>query len=140
MSNETYRAPRLAASEKKRPSPGRPPKRIRIRLSSAISAQDVVRIVAEVAGISVEDLHSQSRKRPIAWPRQMAYLIMRQRCPHLSYPQIGLYCGARDHTTVLYGVREARQRLEVVPEYAALYRRAIGKVDYLARKLRGCNG
>ena len=140
MSSETYRVSGLATSENKRPSPGRPPKRIKIRLSSSVSAQDVVRIVAEVAGISVEDMHSQSRRRPIAWPRQMAYLIMRQRCPHLSYPQIGLYCGHRDHTTVLYGVVQAKERIEAVPEYAALYKRAIGKVDYLARKLRGCNG
>lgn len=66
---------------------------------------------AERNGVSVPVLTGASRRRPVAEVRQAAYAYVRQRCPHLSLPQIGRLFGDRDHTTILHGIRKHAARL-----------------------------
>ena len=90
--------------------------------------QTLAQIALHVAlkhGLTVEELRAPSAKdettrRDYAWPRQEAFWMARQlRYPKGDYRyssvQIGRYFGGRDHTSVLWGVRqhEARLRQEV---------------------------
>lgn len=70
-----------------------------------VTGKAVVEAVARCHGLDYEDLVGMRRSRAYAWPRQEAMYEVYRRCPHLSYPAIGKLFG-RDHTTVLYGVRE----------------------------------
>lgn len=78
--------------------------------SRRVTMKDVIERVAEKYGIEVDDIKGPNRARRFAWPRQEfcyeAHLIGR------SYPQIGAFCGGRDHTTALHGKRRHEARLE----------------------------
>ncbi|KAK0332698.1 hypothetical protein LTR94_023851 [Friedmanniomyces endolithicus] len=63
-------------------------------------------LVGEHFGLTHQDLTGPMRPNRIARPRQIAMYLMRNYCPHLSYPHIGRLLGGRDHTTVLHGVRK----------------------------------
>jgi chromosomal replication initiator protein len=66
--------------------------------------------VAESCGVSVEELEGHSRRRTIAWPRQMAYWMCRHHAGK-SYGVIGFHFGRRDHTTIIYGTHAFAARL-----------------------------
>lgn len=66
-----------------------------------ISPNAVIKSVAEAYEISINDLISQSRKRELVGPRQIAMYLLRD-ILDLSYPNIGDRMGKRDHTTALY--------------------------------------
>jgi Bacterial dnaA protein helix-turn-helix len=61
-------------------------------------------ILSEVAayfGVSVEDLRSTERSRPIVQARTIAMYLVRD-LTDLSLPRVGAIFGGRDHTTVLH--------------------------------------
>jgi chromosomal replication initiator protein len=61
-------------------------------------------ILTEVAayfGVTIDDLKSQNRSRPIVQARQIAMYLLRD-LTELSLPKIGEVFGGRDHTTVLH--------------------------------------
>lgn len=68
----------------------------------------IIATVASECGILPPDILGSSRKPHIAHPRQE--VMRRLRELGYSYPRIGRIL-ARDHTTVLHGVRAARARL-----------------------------
>lgn len=59
--------------------------------------------VSRVTGISVNDIRSARRERAVAFARQM-FFYWAIRLTRRSFPQVGRFCGKRDHTTVLHGV------------------------------------
>lgn len=96
--------------------------RARRRLSyPAISR--IVSIVADLAQITVAEMIGDRRSQHLARPRQIAMLIASEETT-ASLPTIGSCLGNRDHTTVLHGIRRARQMLASDPAMAALYRAA----------------
>lgn len=77
----------------------------------------IVDAVAKHHGLTVEQLRGPSRKFFIAHPRQEAMWLMRQVKDwqgrnRYSLPQIGEFMGARDHTTILHGVRAHQARVD----------------------------
>jgi len=66
-----------------------------------ISIENIQKTVADYFKIKVADMYSKKRTRIIARPRQMAMYLARE-LTNLSYPEIGLSFGGRDHTTVLH--------------------------------------
>jgi chromosomal replication initiator protein len=52
-------------------------------------------------GVSIDDLKSQNRSRPIVQARQIAMYLVRE-FTDLSLPKVGQVFGGRDHTTVLH--------------------------------------
>lgn len=80
----------------------------------------VSEVIAETAvafGVTVQQMMSDRQSRSIAWPRQAAmYLAAEHTCK--SLPQIGR-AFARDHTTVMYAIRQVRERIEAPAQYRA---------------------
>ena len=66
-----------------------------------ISIENIQKTVADYFKIKVADMYSKKRTRIVARPRQMAMYLARE-LTNLSYPEIGLSFGGRDHTTVLH--------------------------------------
>lgn len=85
--------------------------RVQRKASSALTLQRIAVAVCEHYGLTYGDLHGRSRKREIAWPRQMFCLLARELTAK-SYPQIASFLG-RDHTTIMHGVAVQHERLSV---------------------------
>ncbi len=70
-------------------------------------------ILAETAayfGITVDEIRSQNRSRPIVQARQIAMYLVRD-LTDLSLPKIGEVFGGRDHTTVLHACQKVIRQL-----------------------------
>ncbi len=76
-----------------------------------LSMMEVVEAVARASGLDRKDLLGRRRTRPLARARHLAMYLVRELCPGASLPAIG-YLLDRDHTTVLYGCRQAAALLE----------------------------
>ena len=74
-------------------------------------AHQILRQVAKEFDVPVNELRGSNKARHIAWPRQVAYLRLRDET-NLSYPVIGRVMGNRDHTTIIYGIRAVTKRLK----------------------------
>lgn len=77
----------------------------------SLEPQQVLKAVAEVFGLSPEQLLGRSRSRDIALPRQVAMYLMREEV-NASLPQIGEALGGRDHTTVMYACEKVADMIE----------------------------
>jgi chromosomal replication initiator protein len=73
-----------------------------IRTPEKVTIERVIKIVANYYQVTVDGLQSNSRSRTVAFPRQIAMYLARTETG-MSYPQIGVNLGNRDHTTILYG-------------------------------------
>lgn len=70
-----------------------------------ITIEDIQRKVAEHFKIRLAEMVSARRARIVARPRQVAMYLAKQLTPR-SLPEIGRRFGGRDHTTVIYAVRQ----------------------------------
>ncbi len=92
-----------------------------------VSVEDVQRAAAEYFGIGLRDLRSERRHRAIALPRMVAMFVAREKLK-LSYPDIGMRFGGKDHTTVM----NAHRRVGAIAETDENVQRAI---EFIGRKL-----
>lgn len=98
---------------------------------SRLEPVQVLDAVANVFGISTDELVGRGRTREIALPRQVAMYLMREEV-NASLPQIGEALGGRDHTTVMYACekvadmieRDDRLRRQVIQVRERLYGRS----------------
>lgn len=67
--------------------------------------------------VPIRAITSRLRQPPIARARLALYAALYRTC-ETSYPELGRLLD-RDHTTVLYGVREAEREAASDPEFAA---------------------
>jgi chromosomal replication initiation ATPase DnaA len=74
-------------------------------MTKRITGHDVLRVVAEVTNTPMGALLGRRRTRKVARPRQLAAYLMREFCPHLSYPAIGRIMGGRDHSTIIHATQ-----------------------------------
>ncbi len=83
----------------------------------AASFDRILEVVAARYGLRPGDIASKRRQRQIAHARQMALLLGRRLTGH-SLVALGGMVGGRDHSTVLYGIRQAEERLRDDPQVA----------------------
>ena len=71
----------------------------------------IVQVVADRHGLRPGDIAGQRRHREVVRARQLALLLARRLTGH-SLDALGGMVGGRDHSTVLYGIRQAEERLK----------------------------
>ena len=81
-------------------------------------------VVAKAWGISVQALHANRRGKDVAIPRFLAMYVMSRYCSHRSLKEIGRFFNM-DHTTIMHGIKRARQLLAEDPDFAAAHKRAV---------------
>ena len=85
-----------------------------IRNDSQPAPVTVDRVITEVArtmNVSPEDIRSEKRSAPISQARQVASYVVRS-VTNLSMKAIGEEFGTRDHSTIVYAVRRAEERMK----------------------------
>jgi chromosomal replication initiator protein len=76
----------------------------------SVSIDQIQRCVAEHFDVRMADMTSKRRPKSIAFPRQIAMYLSRERTKH-SLMDIGAAFGGRDHGTVLHAHRLVRDRI-----------------------------
>ena len=80
---------------------------------------DIAAAVSEHFGFSVRDLRGPRKFRKLAYPRFLFCLLARELALK-TFPEIGAYL-SRDHTTVIYAERKAREMIEADDGMAAAF-------------------
>ena len=78
--------------------------------SPELTVEQIMDVVSEYFGVSVDDLRGQSRSRVLVNARQVAMYLCRE-LTDMSLPRIGQAFGGRDHTTVMHADRKIRQMM-----------------------------
>ena len=73
--------------------------------------EKIVESVCRHFGVTPADVHGRRRTQSIVLPRQIVMFLARQ-LTNMSYEEIGMRCGGRDHSTALYAVRKVESRLD----------------------------
>lgn len=81
-----------------------------------ITASEVIRRVCEYFNISEKELLSNSRKRHVLEPRQVAMWLARQ-VGGMSLKSIGSVFGGKDHSTVIHSIRKVEMKMEHDPAF-----------------------
>lgn len=76
-----------------------------------ISIEEIQRVVCHYFDIPDDLLRGKSRKKEIAFARQVAMYLSKE-MTHYSLKSIGLHFGGRDHTTVIHGIRTIRSLIQ----------------------------
>ena len=88
-----------------------------------LTVSDIQREAADFYKISVTDLVSSKRSRPIAHARQVAIYLC-QKMLELTQSEIGKFFGGRDHSTVMYSITtvatQMKENRELKDEVALL--------------------
>ena len=71
---------------------------------------DILRAVCAVKLVNLIELQSPRREQRLVKARWVYYWISRKTTQQ-SFPQIGRYCGNRDHSTVMHGIEQVEQDL-----------------------------
>lgn len=79
--------------------------------ASALTAKEVIQIVANYYNIPHDAIVGSSRKKEFVAPRQVAMYLLREELKS-SYPNIGACMGDRDHTTAMYGCERIEKLLQ----------------------------
>ena len=76
-----------------------------------ISCDFIKETVAKYFSINKDDLSGNKRSNDIAFPRQIAMYLCRE-IANMSFPQIGIDFGGRDHSTVMHACRKIEKEVK----------------------------
>ena len=76
-----------------------------------ISCDFIKETVAKYFSIEKDDLAGNKRSNDIAFPRQISMFLCRE-IANMSYPQIGIDFGGRDHSTVMHACRKIEKEIK----------------------------
>ena len=76
-----------------------------------ISCDFIKETVSKYFSINKDDLAGNKRSNDIAFPRQIAMYLCRE-IANMSYPQIGIDFGGRDHSTVMHACKKIEKELK----------------------------
>jgi chromosomal replication initiator protein len=93
-----------------------------------ITKELIQKLVAESFGVKPVDLKSKRRTRTVVLPRQVAMYLCRQLAGS-SLPEIGLFFGGKDHSTVIHSCNTIEQKKEKDPELKA-------RIEQLIKQLK----
>lgn len=81
-------------------------------IEKKITLDLIQKVVADYFDVRLPELKTKKRTRAIAYPRQIAMYLSRELTDH-SLPDIGVFYGGRDHTTVLHACDKINKELIV---------------------------
>jgi chromosomal replication initiator protein len=91
---------------------------------------DIIRGVCKEFDVHKSDLLGNYRFGFLLKPRFALYKILHSR--GMSFAQIGRWCGGRDHSTILHGVKRAEYMMERDRDYRSKIEEAINwKIELL---------
>lgn len=73
--------------------------------------RSVMEVVSRVYKIGILDILSPRRAAHICEARQAFYWLCRNQTAR-SYPEIGLFCNKRDHSTIIMGIRKIERTFD----------------------------
>ena len=76
-----------------------------------ISCDFIKETVAKYFSINKDDLSGNKRSNDIAFPRQIAMYLCRE-IANMSFPQIGVDFGGRDHSTVMHACKKIEKEIK----------------------------
>lgn len=80
-----------------------------VKRDRIISIDTVQKVVTRYYKVSANEIIGKGRRKEVALARQVMMYLCRELC-NASLKTIGLRLGGRDHTTIMYGVREIGKR------------------------------
>ena len=95
-----------------------------------ITFEGIQRAVAEQYDLRIADLRGRSRRRQVAYPRQIAMYLCKTLVPSMTLNEIGEAFGGKDHTTVLY----AHQKISNEMEQSESTRQIVNQLDKMIRE------
>ena len=81
-----------------------------------VTPEQIRQRVAERFGVSVENLVSKRRNKPITVPRQVAMYLIKTMLD-IPYTEIGSLFGGRDHSTVIHSVNKVEAEMAGDPQF-----------------------
>jgi chromosomal replication initiator protein len=93
-----------------------------------IGIKEIQQAVAEFYSIPLEGMVSHRRTKELAFPRQMAMYVCRQKTT-ASLSEIGSQFGGKDHTTVLHALDKIQRLLEGNGETKAVLSQILSLLD-----------
>lgn len=88
-------------------------------MSAPGTIEGIILEASRATKLPISVLLSRSRVHAVARPRQAMMIVLRERTS-LSTPQIAARLGLGDHTTVIHGIRKAKQIAAIDKDFAAL--------------------
>src|SRR3989344_5393194 len=95
------------------------------------TVSDAMKLVSNQFNITLSDLKGERRTRSIAAPRQILMYLLRKEL-RMSFQDIGLFLGGRDHTTIIHGVDKVVHKLLKDPGWS-------GEILQIKKLLSGKN-
>jgi chromosomal replication initiator protein len=93
-----------------------------------LTAHDIMTVVANTYDLSVADLRGPRRSKQYAHPRMISQWLAVELLSEKSLPQLGR-CFGRDHTSIMYSKKRAREIVSHDLEH-------IAKVNLIIAELR----
>lgn len=78
--------------------------------TKSLTPKEIIEAVSKFYNISPKELISESRKKELVGPRQIAIYLIREEL-NSSYPSIGNELGGRDHTTAMHAYNKIYQEV-----------------------------
>lgn len=76
-----------------------------------ITIDNIIKTVAGKFNVKISDIKSQKRNKNFVLPRQIVMYLLRN-LTNLSYPDIGMEIGGKDHSTVIYANNKIKNLIE----------------------------
>ena len=82
--------------------------------NKSISVENIAKLVAEHFSVSMDKLHSNTRKRDVVTARQLS-MYLAKNFTKSSLKEIGHHLGGKDHSTVIYSINTVKDLIHTDP-------------------------
>lgn len=92
-----------------------------------ITVDVIQKKVADYFNVRFSDMRTKKRNQAVVLPRQIAMYLSRE-LTEMSFPDIGMYFGGKDHTTVLHAWNKIKNDLEKKPELKEMIQKLVEEI------------